>query len=176
MGREAEERTTNAGTVAAQPDPRRWRALLVLDVTVVNVALPRIQHDLGFSRPGLAWVVNGYVIMAGGLLPLGLIALHFADARERIKAPGIWGGLSGLAGVSGVVISGVLTELASWRWIFFVNLPVAVFALLIVPRLVSESRMVRERRRLDFTGAITATGGLAAVVYGLRGQGLASGA
>src|ERR1700681_4528523 len=62
------------------PDPRRWKALgvlgliqfmLILDVTVVNVALPRIQHDLGFSRPGLAWVVNGYVLMASGLLLLG---------------------------------------------------------------------------------------------------------
>src|ERR1700722_1588262 len=62
------------------PDPRRWKALgvlgliqfmLILDVTVVNVALPSIQHDLGFSRAGLAWVVNGYVLMAGGLLLLG---------------------------------------------------------------------------------------------------------
>ena len=62
------------------PDPRRWKALgvlaliqfmLILDVTVVNVALPKIQHDLGFSQPGLAWVVNGYVLMAGGLLLLG---------------------------------------------------------------------------------------------------------
>src|SRR5581483_5399121 len=62
------------------PDPRRWKALgvlaliqfmLVLDVTVVNVALPHIQHDLGFSRSGLAWVVNGYVLMAGGFLLLG---------------------------------------------------------------------------------------------------------
>ncbi len=62
------------------PDPRRWKALgvlgliqfmLILDVTVVNVALPRIQHDLGFSQAGLAWVVNGYVLMAGGLLLLG---------------------------------------------------------------------------------------------------------
>jgi EmrB/QacA subfamily drug resistance transporter len=216
----------------ARSDPRRWRALvvlgliqfiLVLDVTVVNVALPRIQHDLGFSEPGLAWVVNSYVLMAGGLLllggrladifgrrrllllgvgifalasaacgaavtpamlvagrfvqgvgealaapaSLGLIALLFHDSRERIKALGIWGGLSGLGGVSGVVISGALTDLASWRAIFYINVPVAVFALLMVPRLVSESRMVREHHRLDFTGAITATGGLVAIVYGL---------
>jgi MFS family permease len=65
---------------AATPDPRRWKALgvlaliqfmLILDVTVVNVALPRIRHDLGFSLAGLAWVVDGYVLMAGGLLLLG---------------------------------------------------------------------------------------------------------
>ena len=221
-----------ARTDETERDPRRWRALvllalvqfmLVLDVTVVNVALPRIQHDLGFSGPGLAWVVNGYVIMAGGLLllggrladifgrrrlfltgvglfavasalcgaavtpgmlvssrfvqgigealaapaALGLIGLLFPDPRERIKALGIWGGLSGLAGVSGVVISGALTDLASWRWIFFINLPVALVALVMVPRLVAESRMVREHGRLDFAGAITATAGLVATIEGL---------
>jgi EmrB/QacA subfamily drug resistance transporter len=214
------------------PDPRRWKALavlaliqfmLILDVTVVNVALPRIQHDLGFTRPGLAWVVNGYVLMAGGFLllggrmadilgrrrlfligvalfavasatcgaavnpamlvtsrfvqglgealaapaSLGLIALLFPDPRERMKALGIWGGIAGLGGTSGTVISGVLTDLASWRWIFFVNLPVALLALLLVPRLVSESRMVREHARPDYAGAVTGTAGLIAVVDGL---------
>jgi EmrB/QacA subfamily drug resistance transporter len=216
----------------AGPDPRRWRALavlgviqfiLVLDITVVNVALPSIQHDLGFSRAGLAWVVNGYVIMAGGLLllggrlsdvfgrrrlfllgvtlfalasatsgaavdpgmlvasrfgqgagealaspaALGLLAVLFPDSKERMKALGIWGGIAGLGGVSGVIISGVLTDLASWRWIFYVNVPVAVFALLAAPRLVPESKMVRDHGRLDFTGPATATGGLVAIVYGL---------
>ena len=72
------EPTVASGGTAA--DPRRWKALallgaiqfmLVLDVTVVNVALPHIQRSLGFSRPGLAWVVDGYVLMAGGLLLLG---------------------------------------------------------------------------------------------------------
>src|ERR1043165_4916613 len=177
--------------------------MLVLDVTVVNVALPHIQDDLGFSRAGLAWVVNGYILMAGGFLllggrladmlgrrrlfligvavfavasatcgaavdpgmlvasrfaqgvgealaapaSLGLIALLFPDPRERMKALGLWGGIAGLGGTSGTVISGALVDLASWRWIFFVNLPVALFALLMVPRLVSESRMVREHAR-----------------------------
>ena len=213
-------------------DPRRWKALavlaliqfmLVLDVTVVNVALPHIQDDLGFSRSGLAWVVNGYVLMAGGFLllggrladilgrrrlfligvalfaiasatcgaavdpgmlvasrfvqglgealaapaSLGLIALLFPDPHERMKALGIWGGIAGLGGTTGTVISGVLTDLASWRWIFFVNLPVAAFALFVVPRLVSESRMVREHARPDFAGAVTGTAGLVAVVDGL---------
>jgi EmrB/QacA subfamily drug resistance transporter len=215
-----------------QPDPRRWKALgvlgliqfmLVLDITVVNVALPRIQHDLGFSQAGLAWVVNGYVLMAGGLLllggrladilgrrrlfllgvglfaiasatcgaavnpgmlvasrfvqgvgeamaapaSLGLIALLFPDPHERMKALGLWGGIAGLGGTSGTVISGALVDLASWRWIFFVNLPVALFALVTVPRLVSESRMVRTSTRPDYAGAITGTGGLIAVVDGL---------
>jgi MFS family permease len=100
---------------------------------------------------------------------LGLIALLFPDPRERMKALGIWGGIAGLGGTTGTVISGVLTDLASWRWIFFVNLPVALFALVVVPRLVSESRMVRERERTrpDFAGAVTGTAGLIAVVDGL---------
>jgi EmrB/QacA subfamily drug resistance transporter len=214
------------------PDPRRWRALavlgliqfmLVVDVSVVNVALPRIQHDLRFSSAGLAWVVNGYVIMAGGLLllggrladvfgrrrlfligvalfalasatsgaamspamlvssrflqgigealaapaALGLIVLLFSDPRERVKAVGIWGGLAGLGGTTGAVISGVITDAASWRWIFYVNLPVALVALLLVPRLVSESRMTGQRRRLDVAGAAAVTGGLVAIVYAL---------
>ena len=213
-------------------DPRRWKALavlaliqfmLILDVTVVNIALPRVQEDLEFSRAGLAWVVNGYVLMAGGLLllggrladilgrrrlfligvavfavasatcgaavnsemlvasrflqgagealaapaSLGLIALLFPDPRERMKALGLWGGIAGLGGTSGTVIGGVLVDLASWRWIFLVNIPVAVFALVVVPRLVSESRMVREHARPDFAGAVTGTGGLIAVVDGL---------
>ena len=72
--------STSEVAATVQADPRRWKALivlalvqfmLVLDVTVVNVALPRIQHDLGFNRSGLAWVVNGYVLMAGGFLLLG---------------------------------------------------------------------------------------------------------
>jgi len=197
--------------------------MLILDLTVVNVALPRIQHDLGFSKPGLAWVVNGYVLMAGGLVllggrladvfgrravflvgvgvfalasaacgaalapamlvssrfvqgigealaapaALGLIALLFQDPKERVKALGIWGGIAGLGGTTGTVISGALTDLASWRWIFFINLPISLFALVMVPRLVSESRMVREHRHVDFTGAITGTAGLVAIVDGL---------
>jgi EmrB/QacA subfamily drug resistance transporter len=225
--------STTAIPGTAVPDPRRWRALavlgliqfmLVVDVSIVNVALPRIQHDLGFSHAGLAWVVNGYVLMAGGLLllggrladmfgrrrlfligvglfavasatsgaaaspamlvasrfaqgagealaapaALGLVVVLFPDQRERVKALGIWGGLAGLGGTTGAVISGVLTDVANWRWIFYINIPVALLALVLVPRLVSESRMIRDQRqRLDFGGAITATAGLVAIVYGL---------
>jgi EmrB/QacA subfamily drug resistance transporter len=217
---------------AVEADPRRWKALgvlglvqfmLVLDITVVNVALPYIHNDLHFSVTGLAWVVDGYVLMAGGLLllggrladilgrrkvfligvllfavasatsgaavnpamlvssrfaqgmgealaapaSLGLIALLFPDPQERIKALGLWGGIAGLGGTIGVVISGALVNYVSWRWIFYINLPVAVFALAMVPRLVSESKMVLETRRLDFAGAITGTAGLVSVVDGL---------
>jgi EmrB/QacA subfamily drug resistance transporter len=224
--------TPESPTTEVAPDPRRWKALgvlgliqfmLVLDITVVNVALPKIQADLHFSQSGLAWVVNGYVLMAGGLLllggrladilgrrrlfllgvavfaiasatcgaaidpgmlvasrflqgageamaapaSLGLIAVLFPDPVERIKALGLWGGIAGLGGTSGTVISGALVSYVSWRWIFFVNLPVALFALVMVPRLVSESRMLRLTHRPDYAGAVTGTGGLIAVVDGL---------
>src|SRR5579862_7033073 len=210
--------STTPISAATESDPRRWRALavlgliqfmLVVDVSIVNVALPHIQRDLHFSHAGLAWVVNGYVVMAGGLLllggrladifgrrrlfllgvglfaiasatsgaavspamlvasrfaqgagealaapaALGLLVVLFPDARERAKAIGIWGGLAGLGGTTGAVLSGVLTDFASWRWIFYINVPVGLLALLMVPRLVAESRMVRDHDRLDFVGA-----------------------
>jgi EmrB/QacA subfamily drug resistance transporter len=217
------------------PDPRRWKALgvlalvqfmLILDVTVVNVALPHIQSDLHFSRSGLTWVVDGYVLMAGGFLllggrlsdlvgrrrlflagtavfglasltcgaaansgmlvgsrfvqglgeamaapaALGLVAVLFRDPRERVKALGVWGGLAGLGGTVGTIISGALTNIgpSSWRLIFLVNIPVALFALVALPRLVDESRASRgtQRQRPDVLGAFTATAGLCGIVYG----------
>jgi EmrB/QacA subfamily drug resistance transporter len=216
----------------AGADPRRWLALgvltamqfmLVMDVTVVNIALPKIQADLHFSYEGLAWVVNAYVLTAGGFLllggrladmfgrrrifmagvlifgaasavcgaavsswvlvsgrfveglgealagpaALGLIPVLFPDSRERMKALGVWGGMAALGGAVGSVVGGSLTDLVNWRWIFYINIPVAVFALLMVPRVMSESRMHREGRQVDVVGAVTATGGLVAIVYGL---------
>lgn len=213
-------------------DPRRWLALavlaamqfmLIMDVTVVNVALPQIKDDLEFSYEGLAWVVNAYVLTAGGFLllggrladlfgrrrvfmagvlvfglasivcgaatsswmlvagrfvqglgealagpaALGMIPVLFPDARERMKALGIWGGMAALGGTVGSVVGGAVTDLVDWRWVFFINIPVAVVALIVVPRVMSESRMAREGGRVDAVGALLVTGGLVAVVYGL---------
>lgn len=215
----------------AEPDPRRWLALtvlaamqfmLVMDVTVVTVALPKIQADLHFSHAGLAWVINGYVLMAGGFLllggrlsdlfgrrrlflagvlifgassvvcgaavtssmlvssrfvqgtgealagpaALGMIPILFPDSGERMKALGAWGGIAALGGTSGSVISGALTSV-DWRWIFYINVPIAALALVMVPRVLPESRMARRGQRIDVPGAVTATGGLVAIVYGL---------
>jgi EmrB/QacA subfamily drug resistance transporter len=212
-------------------DPRRWLALAVLatmqfmlslDLTVVVVALPRIQAGLHFSHAGVAWVINGYVLTAGGFLllggrlsdmfgrrrlflagmlvfgaasvacgaavsssmlvasrfvqgtgealagpaALGMIPVLFPDSRERLKALGIWFGMSGISGLSGAVISGALTDV-DWRWIFYINIPVVIFAVFAVPRVLPESQMTRERHGIDLPGAVTATGGLTAVVYGL---------
>lgn len=220
------------GGRGAAADPRRWAALAVLtamqfmlmmDVTVVNIALPHIQRGLHFSVEGLAWVVNGYVLTAGGFLllggrladlygrrlcfvagvlvfgaasavcgaatsssvlvagrfaqglgealagpaALGLIPVLFSDPGERTKALGVWGGMAAVGSAVGSVVGGSLTGLVSWRWIFFVNIPVAVLALVMVPRVMPESRMERTGRRVDAVGAPAATGGLVAVVYGL---------
>jgi MFS family permease len=97
---------------------------------------------------------------------LGMIPVLFPDSRERVKALGVWFGMSGIAGTSGPVISGALTDV-DWRWIFYINVPVVLFAARAVPRLLPESRMVRDRQRIDPFGAVMATGGLMAVVYGL---------
>ena len=213
-------------------DPKRWAALAVLtamqfmlamDVTVVNIALPHVQSSLHFSVEGLAWVVNGYVLTAGGFLllggrladmfgrrkvfvagvlvfglasavcgaatsssllvsgrfvqglgealagpaALGLIPVLFRDGRERARALGIWSGTAALGGAVGSVVGGSVTDLVSWRWVFFINIPVVVFALVMVPRVLPESRMAREGRRIDTVGAISVTGGLVAAVYGL---------
>jgi EmrB/QacA subfamily drug resistance transporter len=232
--------TPPAEDVTATYTRRRWWALAVLglvqfmilmDITVVNVALPSIQHALGFSASGLAWVVNGYTLTAGGLLLLGgrlsdlfsrrrqfiigvvvfatasltaglahspallvaarfaqgagealaspaalsLIALLFTDRAERTKALTIWGALAGLGGTIGVVLSGVITDELSWRWIFFINLPIAVVALVLLPRVVPPDPTSRGTRsvvgRLDLPGAVLATSGLVAVVYGLLAVG-----
>jgi EmrB/QacA subfamily drug resistance transporter len=222
---------TSPSSGQAPPDPRRWRALallavvqfmLVLDTTVVNVALPSIQRSLHFSPSGLAWVVNGYTLMAGGFLILGgrvadlagrrrlfmsglalfavasavsglaqdsamLIAARFAqglgeaiaapaalslavlmfdDRKERATAVGIWGGLAGLGGTAGVILSGVITSYASWRWVFLINVPIAAVVLIIAPRMVKESQSAR-RQRIDVTGALLVTASLVLVVYGL---------
>ncbi|WP_327292011.1 MFS transporter [Streptomyces sp. NBC_01198] len=214
-------------------NPMRWKALavltavqfmLMLDVTVVNIALPNIQDDLNFSTEGLAWVVNGYLLTAAGFLllggriadllgrrrvfiagllvfgvssvvcgaantsgllvtgrflqgfgealagpaALGLIAVLFTDSKERGKALGIWGGMAALGGAVGSVVGGLVTDYIDWRWIFYINVPVVLLALVLIPRLMSESRMARrESQQLDLVGAFTITGGLTAAVYGL---------
>jgi EmrB/QacA subfamily drug resistance transporter len=225
---------------AATLDRQRWKALsvialvqfiLVLDITVVNVALPHIQVDLGFSRAGLAWVVDGYVLTAGGLILLGgrladllgrkrmflvgvslfavasivsgaavdpamlvasrfaqgigeaiagpasfgLIALLFTEPKERAQAIGVFGGVAGLGGTLGPVLSGLLIAAGSWRWIFFINVPVAIIAVVAVGRMVHESRAeinpLTVGQRPDIAGAVLATAGLSGIVYGLISAG-----
>ncbi|YCK42819.1 MFS transporter [Actinomadura sp. ATCC 39365] len=197
--------------------------MLVLDDTVVNVALPSISDELGFSASGLPWVVNAYFLAFGGLLLLcgrmadllgrrrvfligvasfgvaslgcglaqepwqlvigrfvqgggaamaspaamSMITLLYPGPEERAKALGIWGGIAALGGTSGLVLSGALTDLVSWRGIFLINLPIVAVALALLPRLVPESRALGRRRRLDVPGAVLVTGAAVSLVYGL---------
>jgi EmrB/QacA subfamily drug resistance transporter len=208
---------------------RRWLALAVLasaqfmvflDETVVNVALPSIKLDLGFSQATLAWVVSAYIVVFGGLVLLGgrladlfgrrrmflagtalfgvaslldglatsqamllgaralqgvgaalatpaalaLVTALFSAGAERAKALGVWGALSGLGFAVGILVGGAITEAASWRWVFLINVPVALAALVVVPRLVAESR-ITGRRSLDLGGAIAVTAGVTTLVY-----------
>jgi EmrB/QacA subfamily drug resistance transporter len=220
-------------TVQAMNDSRatsKWLALavlavaqfmVVLDVTIVNVALPAIQTDLGFSADGLQWVVNAYTLAFGGLLLLGgrasdllgrrrlfliglalfgaaslaggfapssealiavravqgigaallspaalaLLTVTFPAGRERNIALGVWGALAGIGGTLGVVAGGILVDGAGWEWIFFVNVPVAILGIVAAPRFLTESRGTAGG--FDFTGAILATAGLLALVYGV---------
>jgi len=213
-------------------DPRRWKALavlgiaylmVVLDVSIVNVALPSIQTDLNFTPENLQWVVSGYALTFGGFLLLGgrmgdllgrrtlfmvglalffvtslwaglatsdtmlivarlaqgaagailapsvfsITMVTFAEGAERNKALGILGGIAGAGAAIGVLLGGVLTSYISWEWIFFVNLPIAAGALALVPRYVRESRAEGMARHFDAWGAVTVTGSLMALVYGL---------
>ena len=214
------------------PDPKRWQALgvlgiaylmVVLDISIVNVALPSIQEDLDFSTSGLQWVVSGYALTFGGLLLLGgrsgdilgrrkvfmaglllfalfsllcglawsaaaLVAFRlcqgaagailspsvfsitlvtFEEGAERNKALGVLGAIAGSGAAIGVILGGILTEYAGWEWIFFVNVPIGLLALVFVPRVVRESRADGLERHFDAAGAVTVTGGLILLVYGL---------
>ncbi|ASR36215.1 MFS transporter permease [Prauserella marina] len=196
--------------------------MLVLDDTVVSVALPSIRDELGFSDSGLPWVVNAYFLAFGGLLllcgrmadllgrrrvflvgvalfgvaslacgfaqePWQLVIGRFAQGtgaamaspaamsmvtllhpgpKERARALGIWGGLAALGGTSGLVLSGALTDLVSWRGIFLINLPIVALALVLLPRLIPESR-ASDRGKLDVPGAVLVTGTAVSLVYGL---------
>ncbi|MGY0498480.1 MFS transporter [Nocardia sp. FBN12] len=97
---------------------------------------------------------------------LALLTLLYPSARERAAAIGIWGATAAVGATSGLVISGALTGFASWRWVFLINVPVVVLALVLLPRLVGESRS-GPRVRVDIAGAALITGAPVLLVYGL---------
>ncbi len=195
--------------------------IVVLDSTVVNVALPRIQAALGFSGSGLEWVVNAYALSFGGLLLLGgragdllgrrrmfvtglllfsaaslagglatspawllaaravqgaggavvapaalaLIATTFPEGPPRSRAMGVYASMSAVGGAAGLIAGGLLVTYASWRWVLFVNVPIGIVAALAAPAVLPGA--VGRPGRLDLPGAITGTGAVAALVYGL---------
>ncbi len=195
--------------------------MVVLDATIVNVALPHIQAALGFSDSNLEWVVNAYTLVFGGLLLLGgrsgdllgrrrifiagllvfslasllggfatdqawllaaravqgvggamaaptalsLIAVTFPEGRPRSRAMGVYAAVS-VAGIAvGLIAGGLLVTYLSWRWVFFVNVPIGLVVAALATRVLPESQ--RRAGRFDLPGAITATLGVASLVYGL---------
>ncbi|WP_215919475.1 MFS transporter [Nocardia albiluteola] len=111
-----------------------------------------------------------------GPAALSIVAGLFTDPRHRTRALGIWAGLGGMAATVGVVLSGVLTEYASWRWCFLINVPVAIIAFIAVPRLVpTKPRVRQDNTRLDGIGAALVTGAVAALDLGLVDSGRAAG-
>src|ERR1044072_6116077 len=170
--------------------------MVILDVAIVNDALPSIKSDLLFSQTSRRWVVSAYAILFGGALLLGgrladllgrrrlfvaglalfsaasllfglprsdgsligfrapqglarallapaalaLLMTTFAEGRERNLALGIYGAASGSGAAVGVLLGGVLTSYLSWSWIFFINVPVGIAAIVLTPVLLRESK------------------------------------
>jgi EmrB/QacA subfamily drug resistance transporter len=197
--------------------------MVVLDATIVNVALPHIQISLGFTEASLQWVINAYTLVFAGFLLLGgragdllgrkrvflvglvvfttasflngiastsgmliafralqgfgaalispaalsIISTTFAEGKERARALGVWAAIAIGGSAVGLVLGGALTQAFSWRWIFFVNVPVGIATFLAALRIVPESKDEHVHQGYDLAGAITVTGGLMILVYGL---------
>jgi EmrB/QacA subfamily drug resistance transporter len=222
--------TTSESPADLVADPRRFKALIViviaqlmvvLDASIVTVAIPSIQADLHISVADRQWAFTAYTLAFGGLLLLGgriadyvgrkrifeigligfaaasvlggvaqnaamlfgaraaqgafaallapaalsLLTVTFTDAKERARAFGIYGAVSGGAMSIGLIMGGMLTQWASWRWTLLVNVPFAVVALVGSRRLVSESK-AEGKQHYDLFGTATVTAGLVALVYG----------
>ena len=215
---------------ATEPDPKRWLALavlaaaqlmIVLDASIVNIALPSAQADLGITDANRQWMVTAYTLAFGGLLLLGgriadytgrkrtfiigllgfagasalggiasnqellfaaralqgafaalmapaalsIVTVTFTDPKERAKAFGVFGALAGGGAAIGLIVGGVLTEYASWRWCLGVNVPVALIVFAAAVPLVHESKAPGDTR-YDVPGVLMATLGLVSLVYG----------
>ncbi|WP_225833977.1 MFS transporter [Streptomyces sp. NK08204] len=211
-------------------DPRRWwglvvialaQLMVVLDATIVNIALPSAQRALHMSDGNRQWVITAYTLAFGGLLLLGgriadlvgrkrtfvigligfaaasaiggaattsgmlfgaralqgafaavlapaalsLLTTTFSDPRERGKAFGVYGAIGGSGTAIGFVVGGTLTQYLNWRWCLYVNVPVAVIAVIGAFAVLRE-RPVPAGARLDVPGVLLGCGGLVAVVYG----------
>jgi EmrB/QacA subfamily drug resistance transporter len=217
--------------MAAQPDDRRWLALVViavaqlmvaLDATIVNIALPSAQSSLGFDDSDRQWVVTAYTLSFAGLLLLGgriadrvgrrraflgglvgfaaasalagaatgfgmliagralqgafaavlaptalsMIGSTFQTATERAKAFGVYGAVASSGGAVGLLLGGALTEYFDWRWCLYVNVVIAVGAILAGRAVLPSAPAYGGRAGIDAVSGILATGGLAAIVLG----------
>jgi EmrB/QacA subfamily drug resistance transporter len=212
-------------------NPRRWTALavialaqfiVIMDTSIIGVALPKIQADVGFTPESLSWVFNAYVVAFGGLLLLGgrlsdllgakrvfsagwvvlaagslaagladstsveiaaravqgagaaliapsalslLIMLFGSDPKELMKAFAVYGAASPAGGTAGVFLGGVISEWLTWPWVFYINIPIALVVLALVPGVMPS--VAARRGSIDLLGAATATAGLALTVFGI---------
>ena len=196
--------------------------MVVLDVSIVNVALPSMQRSLHFTVSNAQWVVNAYVLTFAGFLLLGgraadifgrrrvyltgltiftvasigagfaatgaqmiavralqgvggailspatltIIVTTFHGARMP-KAIGAWSAVAGAGGAVGALLGGLLTGYASWRWVFFINVPFGIAAAVLAMMYLREMRNRDAAVKLDITGAVLVTGSLASLIYGV---------
>jgi len=141
----------------------------VFTVGLFVFALASLLGGLATSE-GQLIVARGLQGLGGAMLApaaLSMVTTTFAEGAERNKALGVWGAVSGSGGAAGVLLGGVLTEYLGWEWVFWVNVPIAVVAALLAPRLLRESRRESETRTFDVLGAVTVTSGLALLVFAL---------
>ena len=134
-----------------------------------------ILFTLSSLLAGLAWS-EASLIAARGFQGLGaavitpaalsILMTTFPEGKERNTALGAWGGVGAFGAVAGVLLGGVLTDLLSWEWIFFINVPVGLLALALTPLLLEESRDLRVKS-FDAPGAVLVTAGLVALVFGI---------
>jgi EmrB/QacA subfamily drug resistance transporter len=218
-------------TVQTRSRQRRWWALavialaqfmVIMDTSIIGVALPKMRADLGFSQANLSWVFNAYVVAFGGLLLLGgrlsdlfgarrvfdagwavllggsvvaalagsawveligravqgvgaaliapaaltlLMMLFGGEPKELTKAISLYGAAAPAGGTAGVFLGGVITQWLSWPWIFWLYVPISLAALASIPALMPAP--AGHRGRVDVTGAIAVTAGLALAVFGI---------
>ncbi|MGH7238641.1 MAG: MFS transporter, partial [Candidatus Saccharimonadales bacterium] len=197
--------------------------MVILDVSIVNVALPAIQRAFSLTQSNLQWIVTAYALTFGGFLLLGgrnadlfgrrrtfligiicftlaslgsglsqsgtmlivfralqglsgaymspaalsIVLVTYREGHERNVALSVWGAVASGGAAVGVLAGGIITQYLSWRWNFFVNIPIGIFVVIAALRVLDKHESTAEHRSLDLPGALSVTGGLMALVFAL---------